>query len=102
DPHKVDRVGALRARQIAVRLARAGAGNSVTVWLGYLPGQETADFVHAEVDGEFWDEGRIGKAVTIPDLSLEGSFIELELASVKWTELLRNGYFGDEKLSWER
>ena len=74
DPHKVDRVGALAARQLAVRLVRDAHARSARVTLGWLPGAETPDTLHALVDGEQWDEPRIRAAIAVPDLSIEGTF----------------------------
>jgi S-adenosylmethionine synthetase len=96
DPHKVDRVGALRARQLAVRLVRDAGASAATVRLGWLPGLEAPSFVDALVDGEAWDEARIAKAIAIPDLSIAATFRDLELAGVKWREVLRRGYFGSD------
>ena len=100
DPHKVDRAGALRARQLARRLLPASHGQEATVRLGFLPGLESPAFVDALVDGESWNHERIADAATIPDLSLEATFEHLELAEVSWTETLRAGYFGSGR-SWE-
>lgn len=94
DPHKVDRIGALRARQIAVRLVREAGAASATVRLGWLPGLEAPAFLDACVDGESWDTKRIRASIAVPDLSIEASFQELELASVSWRDALRRGYFG--------
>jgi S-adenosylmethionine synthetase len=101
DPHKVDRAGALRARQLARRLVNGLHGEEATVRLGFLPGLESPAFLDALVDGESWDHERIADAITIPDLSLEGTFEQLELAEVSWTDTLRAGYFGSGR-SWER
>ncbi|MCZ7535033.1 MAG: methionine adenosyltransferase domain-containing protein [Acidimicrobiia bacterium] len=46
DPHKVDRAGALRARQLAVRLVRGGAVRTATVWLTWLPRPRGARLDH--------------------------------------------------------
>jgi S-adenosylmethionine synthetase len=101
DPHKVDRVGALRARQIAVRLAQAAAVRDATVWLSWLPGLEAPDSVIAEVDGQWWDEQRVRRTVPVPDLSIDGTFRDLELQHVSWERLLSEGTFGHTR-PWER
>jgi S-adenosylmethionine synthetase len=94
DPHKVDRVGALRGRQIAVRLVREAGAASATVRLGWLPGLEAPAFLDACVDGEAWDAKRIETGLAIPNLSIEASLRELELASVSWRHAVQRGYFG--------
>lgn len=52
DPHKVDRRGALRARELAVTAVRAGA-EWATVTLVFAPG---------DVEGEVFVEQRVGRA----------------------------------------
>ncbi len=101
DPHKVDRVGALRARQLAVRLVRDFGAREATVRLGFLPGLEAPSFLDATVDGACWDERRIHSAIAVPDLSIEASFRELELGRECWSDLARLGYFG-RSYAWER
>lgn len=100
DPHKVDRIGALAARQLAVRLVRGAHARSARVTLGWLPGAETPDTLHALVDGEPWAEPRIRAAIAVPDLSIEGTFQRLELAGVRWVNVMRRGYFGNHWV-WE-
>ena len=101
DPHKVDRIGALAARQLAVRLVRDAHARSARVTLGWLPGAATPDTLHALVDGEPWAEARIRAAIAVPDLSIEGTFQRLELAGVRWVNVMRRGYFGNH-WAWER
>jgi S-adenosylmethionine synthetase len=100
DPHKVDRLGALLARQLALRLVRDGGAGAARVVLGWLPGAEASDTLHALVDGEQWPEQRIRAAIPVPDLSIEASFQRLELAGVRWVEVMRRGYFGND-WAWE-
>lgn len=95
DPHKVDRAGALAARQLAVRLAIGGHARSATVWLGWFPGRETPDVVAARVDGAWWDAARVAAAVPVPDLSIEGIVTRLELPAVRWGDVAAAGYFGN-------
>ncbi len=101
DPHKVDRVGALIARQLAVRIVRDTGAPQATVTLCYLPGLAEPAFVVAEVGNEQWDLNRIRAAIAVPDLGIEATFQRLELARVKWANELREGYFGNGK-PWER
>ena len=100
DPHKVDRIGALAARQLAVRLVRDTDAGSARVTLGWLPGAEAPDTVFAVVDGEHWPEARIRAAVAVPDLSIEGTFRRLELGGIRWVDVMRRGYFGNG-WAWE-
>ena len=115
DVHKPDRVGPLRARQIALRLARA-TGAEATVTLGWLPGLESPDRLHAVLverddlvrgtrptapERRFLDAEAIADLISVPDLSLAGSARDLELATVDWPTAMRRGYLGNGQ-RWER
>ena len=95
DPHKVDRAGALAARQLAVRLVAGGHARSATVWLGWFPGQETPDITAARLDGAWWDATRLAAATPLPDLSIGGIVTRLELPTVDWGFVAATGYFGN-------
>jgi len=98
--HKPDRVGALRARQVAVRLARE-TGLAATVATGFLPGLEGPDRLDARLaDGRRLDADEIAGLVSVPDLTLAGTAVDLELASVDWSAVMRRGYFGTGE-RWE-
>lgn len=100
DVHKPDRVGPLRARQIAVRLARE-TGETTLVHLGWLPGLEAPDRLSARLgNGRTLDRNDIASLIHLPDLSLAASAWELELACQDWVEVMRWGYFGNGQL-WE-
>lgn len=102
DVHKPDRVGALRSRQIARRLATA-TGETARVELGWLPGLEAPDRLSAELgNGRRLTAKNIAREIALPDLSLAGSAKELELAAVPWPAVMRSGYFGDLARAWER
>ena len=58
--------------------------------LGY-PVLEAPDSLIANVDGEWWDQQRIRRSVSVPDLSIEGTFRDLELQQISWEGLLREG-----------
>lgn len=62
--------------------------------LGFLPGLREPAFLDARVDGRWWERRRIERAIAVPDLSLEGTFRDLDLASVCWSDVLARGYFG--------
>lgn len=100
DMHKPDRVGPLRARQIAARLARE-TGETALVHLGWLPGLEAPDRLSARLgDGRVLDAADIGSLVHVPDLSLAASAWDLELACQDWVDVMRWGYFGNARL-WD-
>jgi S-adenosylmethionine synthetase len=101
DVHKPDRVGPLRARQLAVRLANA-SGVAATVHLGWLPGLEEPDRLNAHLAcGRVLDRQAIECCIDVPDLSLAGSARELELWRVDWVTTMLHGYLGDNN-SWDR
>lgn len=94
DAHKPDRVGPLRARQIASRIARA-TGQRALVHLGWVPGLEDPDRLWAILgDGRVLDGDSIASLIQVPDLSLAASATELELADQPWQAIMREGYVG--------
>jgi S-adenosylmethionine synthetase len=101
DPHKVDRLGALRARQVAVRLVRDAGLPEATVTLVWQPGREAPDLVFARSGSVTLSLAEIRRRVPLPDLSIEGTFGDLELAGVSWRAALADGYFGSGR-AWER
>lgn len=102
DAHKPDRAGALRARQLAKRLAHA-TGEAITTELGWLPGLEEPDRLAGRTaSGTRLSTRDIANLCQVPDLSLKGTCRELELETQPWTEVLREGYFSNPERSWER
>ena len=94
DVYKADRCGPLRARQLAVRLARA-TGTEATVWSGWFPGQERPQFTCARLgDGRELDEAAIDQLVGLPDLSIRAAVAEFELAMQPWSSHVVRGYVG--------
>lgn len=94
DAYKADRCGPLRARQLAVRLARA-TGTEATVWAGWFPGQERPQFTFARLgDGRELDDQAIDQLVGLPDLSIKGTVAELELRRQPWSSVVQRGYVG--------
>jgi len=101
DVHKPDRVGALRARQIAQRLAQT-VNDTARVTLGYLPGLENPDRLDAVLgDGRRLDESLIASLIALPDNSLAGTVKDLELWRTPWADVMREGYFGNPERKWE-
>ena len=100
DPHKVDRIGALCARELALLLRDATGARATTVWLSYVPGLDRPDGVVAEVDGASWSAADIAAAVSVPSLAIPDAFDRLGLARVSWLDAMRRGYFGGAA-SWE-
>ena len=95
DPHKVDVAGAFRARELAVRLLRAGGGTAVTVRLGWTPGDAAPAYREAErIDS-------LGLARPIPPsalpaedwFSIDSIVSDLRLTEINRPQCVRDGYF---------
>lgn len=100
DVYKADRCGPLRARQLAVRLARA-TGTEATVWAGWFPGQEWPQFTCARLgDGRELNASDIDQLVGLPDLSIRAAVAEFELGRQPWSALVQRGYVGTAN-PWE-
>jgi len=52
-------------------------------------------------DGRWFDAEGIARLVSVPDLTLAGSALDLELAALDWPAVMRRGYFG-AGVRWER
>ena len=102
DPHKVDKCGALRARQLAKQLVRAGA-DEARVTLGWAPGGNSPFLVEA-VTGRGGVSLRVPRDELPPDLWFTiGRIVqELELEHRDWTGDLLAGYFCQSSAPWER
>lgn len=101
DHFKVDRIGTLRARHIAVRLA-AATGLSATTTLAWFPGSAVPQGMHAELaDGRVLDQCDIGAIAGIRDFSIAAAIDELLIACPPWSYIQRKGYVGIGE-RWDR
>ena len=102
DAHKVDRVGPLRARQLAKRLCR-NHDQPITVRLSWSPGDEVPFHVEAtrrESDGRLIEV----PANHLPPrdwFAIDTIYADLKLGKINWPEIALNGYFQDPDLPWE-
>jgi len=102
DPHKVDKCGALRARQLAKKLVRGGVDDARVV-LGWAPGRDAPFIVEASTI-----HGGVSLQVPRDELPPEKWFTisaivrDLELAERDWVADLRVGYFCQPLAPWER
>jgi S-adenosylmethionine synthetase len=102
DPHKVDKCGALRARQLAKRLVRQGV-DEATVVLGWAPGGDAPFLIEASTI-----QGGVSLQVPRDELPAEEWFKiqsivrDLELQERDWTADLLGGYFCQPTAPWER
>ena len=102
DPHKVDKAGAVRARQLAKQLVRNGA-DEARVTLGWAPGGDSPFLLEAITT-------KGGVCIVLPPEELPGPdwftigriVRDLELATRDWAQDLLGGYFANPTASWER
>jgi S-adenosylmethionine synthetase len=97
DPHKVDRVGALRARQLALRALHRGLGREVELSLGWFPGDRSPSAVGLRLDGRPADPRLLGPV----DLSIAGSHHALGLHRVDWAARAATAAWFQEPAPWE-
>ena len=102
DPHKVDKCGALRARQLAKKLVRNGA-DEARVILGWAPGGDAPFLIEASTT-----QGGVSLQVARGELPPEEWFTiksiirDLELQERDWAADLLAGYFCQPGAPWER
>lgn len=101
DPHKVDRAGTLRARQIARTLVAEGRGREALVRLVFLPGDTEPAHLAVRVDGLALDTAAVAGLRRRYDLSIGGTVRDLGLKGVAWARLAVWGHFTDPGLPWE-
>ncbi|MGB8463510.1 MAG: methionine adenosyltransferase domain-containing protein, partial [Terrimicrobiaceae bacterium] len=102
DPHKVDKCGALRARQLAKKLVRKGV-DEARVTLGWAPGGDAPFLIEASTT-----QGGVSLQVPRQELPrdewfrIEAIVRDLELTERDWATDLRTGYFCQPGAPWER
>jgi S-adenosylmethionine synthetase len=102
DPHKVDKCGALRARQLAKNLVRKGA-DEARVILGWAPGGDAPFLIEASTS-----HGGVCLQVPRQELpsdewfSIEAIVRDLELTERDSAADLLAGYFCQALAPWER
>ena len=101
DPHKVDKCGALRARQLAKKLVRGGV-DEARVILGWAPGGDAPFLIEASTT-----HGSVNLQVPRDELPPEEWFTiksivrDLELSERDWAADLLAGYFCQPSAPWE-
>ena len=95
DPHKVDRVGGLYARVLALRAVRMGLGSEAKVTFGWHPGDHSPSFYALEVDGHPRDWRLLGDV----DASIDGVWKVLELGHVCFADYADGSWF-QKDASW--
>lgn len=89
DPHKVDRLGGLLARSLALRAVRWGLGDEAKVTLGWRPGDERPSTVELLVDGA----PVVPELLRGSDLSIDCTWKDLALGSVGWAAQSDGSWF---------
>jgi S-adenosylmethionine synthetase len=94
DQFKADRIGTLRARQVAVKLA-AATGLSVTTTLAWFPGEAEPRGIQAELsDGQLLSRSDICASTGVGDFTIATAVDELLVARCLWPDAQRMGYVG--------
>ncbi|HYW50584.1 MAG TPA: methionine adenosyltransferase domain-containing protein [Gemmatimonadaceae bacterium] len=102
DPWRLDRAGALRARQVAVALVETGFVSEARITLAWGPRDERPSGVVIEADGRVQPADVVARWVAKFDLSLAGTHRELGLAHVNWENTAQAGAFRATSLIHDR
>lgn len=90
DPHKVDRLGGLRARELALRAVSRGIAKAALVTLGWFPGDREPSVATLRLDARDAPLRTLGPA----DLTIDGTWRELRLGERRYAPLAaRAGWF---------
>jgi S-adenosylmethionine synthetase len=100
DPWRLDRVGAFRARQIALAIVDTGFVRDALVTLGWAPRDRRPSHVEIVVDGHTLPAFDTARWLRRYDPSLAVTWEELGLATVNYENCARMGHFGRE-VPWE-
>lgn len=94
DPWRLDRAGALRARQLAVAMVETGFVGEARVTFAWGPRDRRPSGVVLEADGRVLDAATTARWLRRLDPSLAATHEELGLARVNWENCARAGHFG--------
>ena len=101
DSHKIDRVGPLRARQLAKQVA-IQHGKPSRVRLAWSPGDKEPFLVEASIEQD--ERWQFIKDSNLPGrdwFGIETIFNDLNLVKVDWPRVVLDGYFMDSGYPWE-
>lgn len=102
DPYKVDRCGALRARQLARNLVRDTKAQEAKVTLSWSPGEDVPGLRLAELVEN--GKSRIVAGSDLPGpgwFSIRSIVDDLNLVRQNWAAVMRAGYFAERSHPWE-
>jgi S-adenosylmethionine synthetase len=94
DPWRLDRAGALRARQIAVAMVQTGFVHEARVTFAWGHRDQRPSGVVFEADGRVLDAEAAARWLARFDPSLTATHAELGLAGVNWENCARVGHWG--------
>jgi S-adenosylmethionine synthetase len=94
DPWRLDRAGALRARQIAVAMVETGFVREAQVTFVWGPRDQRPSGVTLVADGRVLDATATARWLARFDPSLAATHAALGLARVNWENRARAGHFG--------
>jgi S-adenosylmethionine synthetase len=100
DPWRLDRVGAFRARQLALAIVDTGFVQDALVTFAWAPRDLRPSHVEIVVDGRMLSAHDVGRWTQRYDPALGAAWEELELAGVNYERCARVGHFGRE-VPWE-
>lgn len=101
DPWRLDRAGALRARQLARAIVDTGFVQDALVTFVWGPRDRRPSHVAVVADGRPLPSPVVNRWLARIDPSLRATWEELRLWEVNWENCARGGHFGrDER--WER
>jgi S-adenosylmethionine synthetase len=100
DPWRLDRVGAFRARQIALAIVETGFVRDALVTFAWAPRDRRPSHIGIVVDGRTLGPADITRWTRRYDPSLAAAWEELGLAHVNYENCARMGHFG-RNLPWE-
>jgi S-adenosylmethionine synthetase len=100
DPWRLDRVGAFRARQIALAIVDTGFVRDALVTFAWCPRDRRPSHVGIVVDGRTLSAADVGRWTRRFDPSLAATWEELGLARVNYENCARMGHFG-RAVPWE-
>lgn len=100
DPWRLDRAGALRARQIAVAMVETGFVRKAHVTFAWAPRDRRPSWVQLVADGRVLDARTTAWWTARIDPSIGATVEELGLPAVNWETCARAGHFGGTQ-PWE-
>ena len=89
DPHKIDRVGGLMCRYLALRAIRLGLGNEALITFGWHPGDHEPSIKTMQIDGVNRNIELLGHQ----DCSIAGIWQKLRLGEVLFSDYADGSWF---------